>query len=95
MTQHGTSSVTLKEYYINYLVLHGFLEAQAETVFDSFASSTAPESTAEQWDEPINYHPDTVRHVGLYELRAHALRYIDEYMPLVWFRDFYITGQIK
>lgn len=87
--KEATARVTFKEELINYLKSNGMFDDQAMAVFNRVETDEANRSMLGRWDESTEGYPAAMLAVLRLATNRAALQYIDEVIPLAWFRPMF------
>jgi hypothetical protein len=77
------------EFTINHLVSHGMFEEQANKVLDRCRQDEILKPMGGRWNDTVDGYPPQMKAVVLLSVRKVAVDWIDENIPMAWFRGMF------
>jgi len=84
--------MTTKERFKQFLIDRGMFDSQADEVIEIFIKQVDYLNGSYQitWDRPSTEYPDAFYAVHIGALKEVALSWINENIPLAWFKDLFL-----
>lgn len=83
--------MTIEEKIREMLIERGLFENQAQAVIDMAKTDIQNKAMLERWSDDVDGYPQSMLNILWLFIEISTLKWIDENLPLAWFRSLFIA----